>query len=188
MDWLGSKPGLKYSALARLAYAAGTGAAGLEPTLRRFERLAEELEITGANEVIARWRTEGMTAGSAYACPRTSYEITPLFLKGKAMYNNWLEAERKKTRGSFEEEFLVDETTPAARSTIGRRSATHPPPNYCIDASDAGSSASVATKGWAVTVVVRHLLEGRQLSSQDVREYRCGHDVLRPRLRYPRAN
>ena len=54
MEWLGSKPGLKYSALARLAYAAGTGAAVLEPTLRRFERLAEELEITGAKEVIAK--------------------------------------------------------------------------------------------------------------------------------------
>ena len=75
---VGEQPGIKCSALARLAYAAGTGAAGLEPTLRRFERLAEELEITGAKEVIAKWRTEGMTAGSAYACPQTSYKITPL--------------------------------------------------------------------------------------------------------------
>ena len=115
--------------------------------MQRFERHAEELEITGAKEVIAKWRTEGMTAGAAYACPRTSYEITPLCLKGKAMYNKWLEAEKKKkSRGSFEEEFLPDETTTAARSTSGRRSTTQPPPNYCIDVSDAGSSASVATK------------------------------------------
>ena len=63
------------------------------------------------------------------------------------MHNKWLEAEKKKkTRGSVKEEFLPDETTTAARSTSGRRSATQPALNYCIDVIDAGSSASVATK------------------------------------------
>ena len=37
MEWLGDKPGLKYSVVARLSYAAAVGATGLEPNLRRFE-------------------------------------------------------------------------------------------------------------------------------------------------------
>ena len=72
MEWLGDKPGLKYSVVARLSYAAAVGPLGLEPNLRRFERFASELEIHNIKSVIKLWKREGATVVSACAAPRTS--------------------------------------------------------------------------------------------------------------------
>ena len=96
--------------------------------------------------IIKQWKREGERVVSAYVAPRTSYEITPLYLKGRAVYDKWLAKRRKSRATSGEGADISHEelTVPPRETSAVRRLA--PPEGFYFDGSEDGSNASVVMK------------------------------------------
>ena len=57
-----------------------------------------ELGIENAEATAEKWRAIGAEQLNPYACPRTTYKITAVHIKGKSSYRKWLKKTGEKER------------------------------------------------------------------------------------------
>ena len=141
MQWLGSDPTLKTTAVGRLAYAVGAGATDLAEVLSQLQVMTRELEIDDFEFKVKRWREQGQSSAGAYAGPTTKYRITAVFLKGPSSYAKW----RKKT-GEAEVELIPRPDSAKPRKLPSRRRSSQPIPDYTEDISDTSSVSGMTNK------------------------------------------
>ena len=129
MLWLGNDPELRTTAVGRLAYAVGAGATELQEFLVTLQLLARELNIKDVKVKINKWRALGKQEGPGHRSPRTTYKITPVFVKNPGKYLDWLETQEDKTVVSLAAQ-------PAAATTSRQLSARSKPAGFYKDTSD----------------------------------------------------
>ena len=133
VEWLGDKLELRFTAVCRLSYAVGVGASGLEASLARLERNQAALEITNFRTAMARWRDYGVSQAPVSVSPRTSYRVTPVYLKANAALRRWQDKEKTNTADAIDTTFttLPDVGASDAKPTRRRR-----PFSFFLEASD----------------------------------------------------
>ena len=141
VEWLGDSLELRFSAVGRLAYAVGVGASGLEASLARLERNQAVLEIENFHLTVARWRNYGVSQAPVSVSPRTSYRITPVYLKANAALRRWQDKEKSGTADVIDASLTTspDAATSDSKPTRRRRASS-----FFLEASDKSEASAGA--------------------------------------------